>query len=44
VPKYFEDTIGAYRAAETFLADGRARAIGVPNFSEQHLRPLVDRT
>jgi diketogulonate reductase-like aldo/keto reductase len=44
VPKYFEETIGAYRAAETFLADGRARAIGVSNFSEQHLRTLTDRT
>jgi diketogulonate reductase-like aldo/keto reductase len=44
VPKYFEDTIGAYQASETFLADGRARAIGVSNFSEQQLRTLIDRT
>jgi diketogulonate reductase-like aldo/keto reductase len=29
VPTHFEDTIGAYKAAETFLADGRAHAIGV---------------
>jgi diketogulonate reductase-like aldo/keto reductase len=28
VPTHFEDTVGAYEAAETFLADGRARAIG----------------
>ena len=44
VPTHFEDTIGAYRAAEKMLADGRARAIGVSNFSPEHLRRLVDRT
>src|SRR3954469_15546009 len=36
VPKDFENTIAAYKAAETFLIDGRARAIGVSNFSEEH--------
>ena len=44
VPTHFEDTIGAYKAAETFLADGRARAIGVSNFSTEHLRRLIDGT
>jgi diketogulonate reductase-like aldo/keto reductase len=44
VPTHFEDTIAAYKAAETFLADGRARAIGVSNFSPEHLRTLIDRT
>ena len=44
VPTHFEDTIGAYKAAETFLADGRARAIGVSNFSAELLRRLIDRT
>jgi diketogulonate reductase-like aldo/keto reductase len=44
VPTDFEATIGAYKAAETFLADGRARAIGVSNFSADHLRQLLDRT
>jgi diketogulonate reductase-like aldo/keto reductase len=44
VPVDFEDTVNAYKAAETFLAQGRARAIGVSNFSEQHLRMLIDRT
>jgi diketogulonate reductase-like aldo/keto reductase len=44
VPTHFEDTIGAYQAAEKFLADGRARAIGVCNFSPEHLRRLIDRT
>src|SRR6185369_4308504 len=34
VPEDFESTIAAYKAAETFLVDGRARAIGVSNFSE----------
>ena len=44
VPTYFEDTIEAYKAAEAFLADGRARAIGVSNFSPELLRRLIDRT
>jgi diketogulonate reductase-like aldo/keto reductase len=43
VPSDFENTIGAYKAAESFLADGRARAIGVSNFSAEHLRTLIDR-
>jgi diketogulonate reductase-like aldo/keto reductase len=44
VPTHFEATIGAYKAAEKMLADGRARAIGVSNFSPEHLRQLHDRT
>jgi diketogulonate reductase-like aldo/keto reductase len=44
VPTDFESTIGAYKAAEKMLADGRARAIGVSNFSAQHLRQLLERT
>jgi diketogulonate reductase-like aldo/keto reductase len=44
VPTHFDDTIGAYRAAETFLADGRARAIGVSNFNTEPLRRLTDGT
>jgi diketogulonate reductase-like aldo/keto reductase len=44
VPTDFESTIGAYTAIEQFLADGRARAIGVSNFSPDHLRQLTDRT
>ena len=44
VPTHFEETIGAYRAMETFLADGRARAIGVANLSAELLRRLIDRT
>jgi diketogulonate reductase-like aldo/keto reductase len=44
VPAHFEDTIAAYKAAESFLAEGRARAIGVSNFSPAHLRALIDAT
>jgi diketogulonate reductase-like aldo/keto reductase len=44
VPTRFEDTIWAYRAAESFLVDGRARAIGVSNFSAELLRGLIDAT
>ena len=44
VPTDFEGTIGAYKAAEKVLADGRARAIGVSNFSPEHLEQLIDRT
>ena len=44
VPSDFENTIGAYQAMESFLAEGRARAIGVSNFSAEHLRTLIDRT
>ena len=44
VPTDFEPTIAAYKAAEKMLADGRARAIGVSNFSAEHLRTLADRT
>jgi diketogulonate reductase-like aldo/keto reductase len=42
VPSAFGDTIQAYKAAETFLKDGRARAIGVSNFSSAHLKPLLE--
>jgi diketogulonate reductase-like aldo/keto reductase len=41
VPSAFEDTIQAYKAAQTFLKDGRARAIGVSNFSPSHLQKLL---
>jgi diketogulonate reductase-like aldo/keto reductase len=44
VPTDFEPTIGAYQAAEKMLADRRTRAIGVSNFSPQHLRRLTERT
>jgi diketogulonate reductase-like aldo/keto reductase len=44
VPMHFERTIAAYTAAETLLADGRVRAIGVSNFNEQQLEDLIAQT
>lgn len=42
LPSEFEKTLGAYRALETLLADGRVRAIGVSNFMVDHLTALLD--
>jgi diketogulonate reductase-like aldo/keto reductase len=44
VPSDFDGTVAAYKAAEQMLADGRARAIGVSNFSERHLENLFSQT
>ncbi len=44
LPSDFEQTIGAYRALEQLLADGRVRAIGVSNFMVDHLTRLLDAT
>jgi diketogulonate reductase-like aldo/keto reductase len=44
VPSDFDGTIAAYKAAEQMLADGRARAIGISNFSPQHLENLMSQT
>jgi diketogulonate reductase-like aldo/keto reductase len=44
VPTDFESTAAAYKAAETVLSEGRARAIGVSNHSQQHLQNLIERT
>src|SRR5215204_339119 len=43
-PSDFKATVESYRAAEKLLADGRVRAIGVSNFSPQHLDDLIART
>ncbi|SHJ65830.1 Aldo/keto reductase [Tessaracoccus bendigoensis DSM 12906] len=40
----FEKTIGAYKALETLLADGRVRAIGVSNFMPEVLANLLKHT
>lgn len=40
-PRGFERTLGAYRALETLLADGKVRAIGVSNFMPHHLERLL---
>src|SRR5207247_280513 len=44
VPTDFDRTVAAYTAIEKVMAQGRARAIGVSNFSEQHLENLMQRT
>jgi diketogulonate reductase-like aldo/keto reductase len=44
VPRDFEGTITAYRAAEQMLTEGRARAVGVANFNEHQLDELIGQT
>ncbi len=44
LPTDFERTIGAYKALETLLADGRVRAIGVSNFMPEVLADLLAQT
>lgn len=41
LPSAFERTLGAYRALETLLADGKVRAIGISNFMPTHLERLL---
>ncbi|HEX5521845.1 MAG TPA: aldo/keto reductase [Pedococcus sp.] len=42
LPSDFDKTLEAYRALETLLADGKARAIGVSNFMVNHLTSLLE--
>jgi diketogulonate reductase-like aldo/keto reductase len=42
MPGEFDKTLGAYRALETLLADGKVRSIGVSNFMVEHLKRLMD--
>lgn len=44
IPTQFDNTIAAYRALETLLADGKVRAIGVSNFLPHHLDTLLEAT
>lgn len=44
LPTRFDLTIGAYRALEALLADGRVGAIGVSNFMIEHLTRLAEET
>ncbi len=44
VPTDFDATVSAYKAMETVLSEGRARAIGVSNFAAHHLDSLMQRT
>lgn len=41
VPDRFEKTLGAYRALEALLAEGKVRAVGVSNFMRDHLDRLL---
>jgi 2,5-diketo-D-gluconate reductase A len=43
-PDRFESTVGAYKALETLLSDGKVRAIGVSNFMRHHIDDLVAKT
>src|SRR6185295_4410052 len=40
LPSAFDRTLDAYRGLETLLADGKVRAIGVSNFTVDHLTRL----
>jgi diketogulonate reductase-like aldo/keto reductase len=44
VPTSFDATVASYRALERLLADRKVRAIGVCNFSAQHLADLMEQT
>jgi len=44
LPTDFSKTLGAYKALETLLADGRVRAIGVSNFMPDVLERLLAET
>lgn len=41
LPTAFDHTVGAYRALETLLDQGKVRAIGVSNFMPDHLERLL---
>jgi 2,5-diketo-D-gluconate reductase A len=42
LPTAFDRTIGAYKALETLLAEGKVRAIGVANFLPEYLESLLE--
>jgi diketogulonate reductase-like aldo/keto reductase len=44
MPNEWERTVEAWKATGRLLADGRARAIGVSNFSSELVADLIDRT
>ncbi|MGO4649466.1 aldo/keto reductase [Nocardia sp. 2YAB30] len=41
LPSRFDLTLGAYRALEKLLEDGKVRAIGISNFMPEHLERLL---
>jgi diketogulonate reductase-like aldo/keto reductase len=44
LPSAFDRTVGAYKALESLLEQGKVRAIGVSNFMVDHLTMLLDET
>jgi len=44
LPTAFEKTVGAYKALEKLLVDGKVRAIGVSNFTPELLTTLLEQT
>ncbi|WP_407361700.1 aldo/keto reductase [Microbacterium sp. LBN7] len=44
LPSQFDLTVGAYKALESLLGEGRVRAIGVSNFMPSHLADLAAST
>lgn len=44
LPSRFDLTLDAYRALEKLLGDGKVRAIGVSNFTPEHLQRLLAET
>jgi diketogulonate reductase-like aldo/keto reductase len=44
VPSAFDRTISSYKAMIKLVAEGRVRAIGVSNFSPDHLDELIEQT
>jgi diketogulonate reductase-like aldo/keto reductase len=44
LPSAFDQTLGAYKALERLLADGKVQAIGVSNFMPEHLTRLLEAT
>ncbi|GAA5051557.1 diketogulonate reductase-like aldo/keto reductase [Thermocatellispora tengchongensis] len=44
LPSAFDMTVASYQALEKLLADGGVRAIGVSNFTADHLKTLLERT
>jgi diketogulonate reductase-like aldo/keto reductase len=44
VPTDFKKTIAAFKAVEKLYADKRVRAVGVSNFTADHLKTLMDNT
>ncbi|MEW2384728.1 aldo/keto reductase [Micromonospora sp. NPDC047707] len=44
LPSAFDKTVASYQALEKLLAAGKVRAIGVSNFTTDHLKALLERT